>query len=119
MEETTQGKLEIGQRLKQIRKSRGETQQQLGEAIGVVQQSVAAWELGTTYPALDTLVSIAKHYSVPTDYILGLMSREKDQAELDTGSSMLRDIQLASRLPEEFREGVLALIRLELAKVRN
>lgn len=63
----------VGLRIKEIRRNRNETQQQLGEVIGVVQQSVAAWESGRSLPNIPSLIRMAKHYQVSADYLLGLI----------------------------------------------
>jgi len=68
----------IGLRIKNIRYDRNETQQQLGEAVGVVQQSVAAWESGRSLPNLLSLIRIAEHYQVSADWILGLPAGSGD-----------------------------------------
>jgi transcriptional regulator with XRE-family HTH domain len=62
----------IGLRIRRIRQVMNETQQQLGEAVGVIQQSVAAWESGRSLPNVQSLIRIAEHYQISTDRILGL-----------------------------------------------
>ncbi|MGF2654833.1 helix-turn-helix domain-containing protein [Serratia marcescens] len=54
------GVMTIGSRIREIRKSRGITQKQLGEALGVTQQSVFSWESGIASPACDKLIPLAK-----------------------------------------------------------
>ena len=106
--------LVVGRNIRMVRKAAGETQQQLGEAVGVVQQSVAAWEADRCMPDLQSLVNIAKHYNVTTDALLGIGGMVP---ELDRGTlHELRDnMDLARKLPEDMRESILALIRLERA----
>ena len=106
--------IQIGQIIRKVRKSKGETQQQLGEAVGVVQQSVAAWESNRCMPDLASLVRIAQHYNITTDQLLGL-SGELLQGSDDSVSMLQRDAERVSRLPREIKDGVLALIRLERA----
>lgn len=62
----------IGIRIKLLRQSKNETQQQLGEMVGVVQQSVAAWESGRCMPSIISLMRLASHYNVSTDSVLGV-----------------------------------------------
>lgn len=102
----------VGQNIKAVRKAAGETQQQLGEAVGVVQQSVAAWESDRCMPDLQSLVNIARHYNVTTDALLGLGGILPERGPLNE----LRDnMELARKLPEDMRDSILALIRLERA----
>lgn len=104
----------VGRSIRTVRKAAGETQQQLGEAVGVVQQSVAAWEAGRCMPDLQSLINIAKHYSVTTDAILGL-SGMLPSLERGTLNELRDNMELARKLPEDLRESILALIRLDRA----
>ena len=112
--ETERNLEHVGRNIKRVRKAAGETQQQLGEAVGVVQQSVAAWESARCMPDLQSLVLIATHYNITTDAILGLGG---DLPDLDHGrlNELRENMDLARKLPEELRAGILALIRLERA----
>ena len=67
----------IGAKIKDIRRSKNETQKQLSIAVGVVQQSVAAWESGRCLPNIPSLIRIAEHYAVSSDLILGLTNEDK------------------------------------------
>ena len=67
----------IGLKIKDIRRSKNETQKQLSIAVGVVQQSVAAWESGRCLPNIPSLIRIAEHYGVSSDLILGLTNKDK------------------------------------------
>ena len=74
----------LGAKIREIRRMKNETQQQLASAIGVVQQSVAAWESGRCMPNIESLTKMAEHYNVSTDWLLGLstqieLSKERDK----------------------------------------
>ena len=59
----------LGKRIEQIRKDRGETQQQLADAVGVKRETVNQWESGTRQLKAEAVVSIAKHYCITSDYL--------------------------------------------------
>jgi transcriptional regulator with XRE-family HTH domain len=61
----------LSERLKKLRKRDDLTQQKLAETIGYSQQTVAKWESGTATPDPDTILSLARVFNVPTDYLLG------------------------------------------------
>jgi len=112
--ETERNLAHIGQSIKRVRKAAGETQQQLGEAVGVVQQSVAAWEAARCMPDLQSLINIAKHYNITTDALLGLGGSLPD-LEHGNLNELRENMELARKLPEELRASILALIRLDRA----
>ena len=62
----------IGERLQEIRKDNGDTQQTLAEKLHVSLHAVRCWEQGKSDPSHDTLVAICRLYHVSSDYLLGL-----------------------------------------------
>lgn len=63
--------LEFGERLKQYRKARGLTQQELADLLGVSNKSVSRWE-GGSYPDVATLGPLAHALGVTVDDLLGV-----------------------------------------------
>lgn len=64
----------FGQRLKQYRKAKNMTQQELGEKIGVSDKTVSRWESDGGLPDVSTLVPLARALGVTVD---DLLDREK------------------------------------------
>lgn len=62
--------LEFGERLKQYRKAKNMTQQELADRLGVSNKSVSRWESGS-YPDVATLGPLAKALGVTVDDLLG------------------------------------------------
>lgn len=62
--------MEIGERLQQLRKEKGISQEKLAEQLHVTRQAVSKWETGQSYPDLDNLGALCKLYGVTADYIL-------------------------------------------------
>ena len=62
--------LEFGERLKNYRKARGLTQQELADRLGVSNKSVSRWESGG-YPDVATLGPLARALGVTVDDLLG------------------------------------------------
>lgn len=62
---------EFGNILKELRLEHGISQRKLGEALGVVNQTISFWETGSREPDLDTLVKIAQYFNVSIGYLLG------------------------------------------------
>ncbi len=62
--------MEIGERLQQLRKEKGISQEKLAEQLHVTRQAISKWETGQSYPDLDNLGALCKLYGVTADYIL-------------------------------------------------
>lgn len=58
------------ERLKELRKKKGFTQQDVAEALNVERATYAQYELGKRSPNNDMLIKLAKFYGVTVDYIL-------------------------------------------------
>lgn len=57
-------------RIKELRKSQGLTQVELGVKLHKAGSTVRMWELGKSYPDAETLVVLAQVFNVSTDYLL-------------------------------------------------
>ena len=60
---------EFAQRLRQYRKDKGLTQQELADQLGVSNKTVSRWESGS-YPDVTTLVALARALAVNPDLLL-------------------------------------------------
>ena len=65
-------KLQIGEKLKELRHQHGITQDRLAEVLGVSSQSVSRWELGTCYPDLELLPVMANYFDITLDDLVGM-----------------------------------------------
>ena len=62
--------MEFGEKLQELRKSRGLTQEELAQALFVSRTAVSKWESGRGYPGIDSLKEISKYFSVTIDDLL-------------------------------------------------
>ena len=60
----------LGQRLTQLRNSKGLSQDALAEAIGVSRQSVSKWETDASIPDLEKLVKLSDFFAVSLDELV-------------------------------------------------
>ena len=62
--------VEFNEKLQELRKNKGLTQEELAEALYVSRTAVSKWESGRGYPSIDSLKEIAKYFSVTIDELL-------------------------------------------------
>ncbi|MCH5279403.1 MAG: helix-turn-helix domain-containing protein [Christensenellaceae bacterium] len=60
----------FSKRLRELRRTRGMTQEQLAAKLGVTVQAVSKWETGASYPDIELVPEIAKYFDVSVDYLL-------------------------------------------------
>ena len=71
----------LGQRIQELRKQRGMSQEALGDALGVSRQAVSKWENNLSCPDISLLPAIAKIFGMSVDELLGAASATENIAE--------------------------------------
>lgn len=62
--------MEFNERLQQLRKQNGLTQEELAAALYVSRTAVSKWESGRGYPNIDSLKAISRFFSVTVDELI-------------------------------------------------
>lgn len=62
--------MEFQQRLYELRRKAGLSQEGLADLVGVSRQAVQKWEAGTSKPDLDNLAALAGYFQVSLDYLI-------------------------------------------------
>ena len=67
----------LSEKLYQLRKKSGLSQEQLAERLNVSRQAISKWESGSAFPESEKLIIISNYFDVSVDYLL------KDEVEED------------------------------------
>ena len=67
----------LSEKLYQLRKKSGLSQEQLAEQLNVSRQAISKWESGSAFPESEKLIIISNYFGVSVDYLL------KDEVEDD------------------------------------
>lgn len=62
--------MQTGEKLMELRRKQGWSQEELAERLGVSRQAVSKWESGQTLPDMDKVLLLSEIFSVSTDYLL-------------------------------------------------
>ena len=87
-----QGKELLGKRIKEIRKTRGMTQPQLAERIGVDPKYISRLETGTSTPSLDTILNIASSLDVETSELFSFSHLDEKEILIDRLVKKLKNV---------------------------
>ena len=71
--------MQLGRRIKELRKKRNITQQDLAEMLGVSYQAISRWENNITSPDITALPVLANIFNVTVDYLLDVNINENTQ----------------------------------------
>lgn len=85
--------VKTGKFLKELRKAKGITQQELADKLGVSGRSVSRWETGNTMPDISLLVDIAEYYDVDVREIIeGERITEPGEVQSEMMDEDVRDV---------------------------
>jgi transcriptional regulator with XRE-family HTH domain len=62
--------MEFNEKLQELRKGKGLTQEELAEKLFVSRTAISKWESGRGYPSIDSLKEIARFFSVTIDDLI-------------------------------------------------
>lgn len=105
----------FGELLAELRKDEKLSQRDLGSILHVSVGTISNYETGVHFPDVEKLVSLADHFGVTTDYLLG---RCESTASPDVFSEQLTAdktvgdfIKVLRALPTENREALALILR--------
>lgn len=80
--------MELNEKLQELRKQKGLTQEELARALYVSRTAISKWESGRGYPSIDSLKAIAKFFSITVDELLSgeevLVIAQEDQKKRES-----------------------------------
>ncbi len=114
----------IGLFLKELRKAKGLTQEQLAEQFSVSNRTVSRWETGSNMPDISILVEIADYYDVDIREIIDGERKSEKMDEEVRGTALkmaeyadAEKTNLMKRIQKESVSGVMALLVYLLLKL--
>ena len=90
----------MGEKIQDLRKRSGMSQDALAEQLGVSRQAVSKWERDEAVPEADKIVSLARAFHVSTDYLLmdePAPQSSPAQPQMRNGSSFGRQLERFAR----------------------
>lgn len=75
-------------RIKELRKEKGISQEELANAINVKNYTIGNWERDRAEPSIEAIMQMADYFEVSTDYILG---RSNEIGLVQTNANLEQD----------------------------
>lgn len=95
----------IGLFLKELRKGKGITQEQLADKFSVSSRTVSRWENGINMPDLDILIDISDFYEVDLRDILN-GEKKKQESQEDVNGSILQAVNYSNIEAEKYNKRI-------------
>jgi putative transcriptional regulator len=107
----------LNENIKEIRKSKGLSQEELAIKLNVVRQTISKWEQGLSVPDSDMLISISEVFETPVSTLLGETVMESKADDLKVISEKLEVINLQLAQRKETRRKKLRWLYISLCAV--
>lgn len=112
------------ERLRQLRRERGLSQEDLGKVLGLSKANISKFETGKLQPSLQHLIALVQYFKVPAEYLLGLNELQDLKASQETKTAPAQAIPTPlGLLPEEeddpFRRQLLTVLSGEFTEVER
>lgn len=105
--------LNLGTKIRELRRRDGRTQDNLAEALGVTAQAVSRWESGSSYPDMEMIPSIANYFHISIDELFGYQDKREETIQniLQMSDKMLSQCaqMYPGSLSEDFYENIRTL----------
>ena len=116
--------INLGERIKELRKRDCRTQEALATAVGVTNQAVSRWESGGAYPDIELIPAIAHYFHVSIDELFGYSEEREETVNriiseaykaLQAGGDQTQTVEMLRTAAEEFPSEVQIVICLGYA----
>ena len=97
----------LNENIKELRKSKGLSQQDLADKLNVVRQTISKWEQGLSVPDSDLLIALSEALETPVSTLLGETVAESEADEVKALSEKLEIINLQFARRKAMRRSAL------------
>ena len=106
--------LALGQKIRELRRRDGRTQEMLADALGVTSQAISRWEANGGYPDMEMIPAIANYFGVSIDELFGY---ENDRtSKVDAIIKKIDSFGIPARGDDEWVDECVAILREGLAE---
>ena len=106
--------LNLGNKIRELRRRDGRTQEDIADALGITSQAVSRWESGGSYPDMEIMPAIANYFGVTIDELFGYHN-DRDK-KIDAIIERINEFGIRSRGDDEWVEECLTILREGLAE---
>ena len=99
--------MSFAERLSEVRKKRGFSQEELAELLGTKGPAIGRYERGVAKPTIEVAGKLAKILGVSLDYLVGNTDQELD-------ANALKRILEVQKLPDDIKEKVYYFIDISV-----
>ena len=97
-------------RIKELREDKKESQQKLAMLLNVSQTMISRYELGQAYPDVEMLITLAEHFGVSVDYLIGVSDSKLPYTKSNLSEQEQQVLFMFKRLSKVQKEKTISYI---------
>ncbi len=97
-------------RIKELREDKKESQQKLAMLLNVSQTMISRYELGQAYPDVEMLITLAEHFGVSVDYLIGVSDSKLPYTKSNLSEPEQQILFMFKRLSKVQKEKAISYI---------
>ena len=101
--------LNIGNKIHELRKVKGITQETLASVLGITGQAISRWEAGGSYPDMEMIPTIANYFGISIDELFGYKSDR--EIKINAIIEKIDSYHIRSRGDDKWVDECLEIIR--------
>lgn len=117
--------MKFEEKLISLRKSKGLSQEELAEYLGVSRQAISRWEAGSSTPDMTNLLGICEYFRVSSDYLIhddydsdeDIPIAKKKDSDIRAAKSRQKELRLAAAVCLIFA-GLCFSVSLSISRLR-
>lgn len=106
--------LNLGNKIRELRRRDGRTQENVADALGVTSQAVSRWESGGSYPDMEAMPALANYFGVTIDELFGYHNDRENK--IDAIVRRIEEFDLKRDGSDRWVDDCLTILRQGLAE---
>ena len=97
-------------RIRELREEKRESQQKMAMLLNVSQTMISRYESGQAYPDVGMLITLAKHFGVSVDYLIGVSDSKLPYSRSNLSEQEQQMLFMFKRLSKTQKEKAMSYI---------
>ena len=106
--------INLGAKIRELRKRDSRTQENLADALGVTSQAVSRWEANKSYPDMEIIPSIANYFGITIDELFGYQNDRENK--INQIIEQANSFNIKGRSDDNWINDCIAILREGLAE---
>lgn len=100
-----------GDKIRELRKQCGLSQEDVATALGVSRQAVTKWESGASLPSSANMIKLAELFQIPIDELTSLSRQSPTNIDVEAIENFIRNVEDKRKKEQRILTGTISIIK--------